>query len=181
MPFLVMATQNPVEQEGTYPLPEAQLDRFFFKVLVGSPTREELSAILDRTTAGVDSETTPVLTAERIIAHQKLVRQVAIAPTVQDYAVRMVLATHAGESFATPMVNKYVRLGASPRAAQTIVLAAKCRALIDGRPTVSVEDIRGVALPSLRHRLMLNFEAAAEGVTTDAVVKNIAETLPLEG
>jgi MoxR-like ATPase len=181
MPFLVMATQNPVEQEGTYPLPEAQLDRFFFKVLVGSPTREELSAILDRTTAGVDSEVASVLTAERIIAHQKLVRQVAIAPTVQDYAVRMVLATHAGESFATPMVNKYVRLGASPRAAQTIVLAAKCRALIDGRPTVSVEDIRAVALPSLRHRLMLNFEAAAEGVTTDAVVKNIAETLPLEG
>ncbi len=187
MPFLVMATQNPVEQEGTYPLPEAQLDRFFYKVLVGSPTRQELSAIIDRTTAGVDSETTAVLNAERIVEHQKLVRQVAIAPSVQDYAVRMVLATHAanmgtvGESFATPMVNKYVRLGASPRAAQTIVLAAKCRALIDGRPTVSIEDVRAVALPSLRHRLMLNFEAAAEGVTTDAVVRNIAETLPVEG
>ena len=187
MPFLVMATQNPVEQEGTYPLPEAQLDRFFYKVLVGSPSRQELSAILDRTTAGVDSETTAVLNAERIVEHQKLVRQVAIAPTVQDYAVRMVLATHAaststvGENFATPMVNKYVRLGASPRAAQTIVLAAKCRALIDGRPTVSIEDVRAVALPSLRHRLMLNFEAAAEGVTTDAVVRNIADTLPVEG
>jgi MoxR-like ATPase len=187
MPFLVMATQNPVEQEGTYPLPEAQLDRFFYKVLVGSPSRQELSAIIDRTTAGVDSETTAVLNAERIVEHQKLVRQVAIAPTVQDYAVRMVLATHAasgttvGESFATPMVNKYVRLGASPRAAQTIVLAAKCRALIDGRPTVSIEDVRAVALPSLRHRLMLNFEAAAEGVTTDAVVRNIADTLPVEG
>jgi MoxR-like ATPase len=184
-PFLVMATQNPVEQEGTYPLPEAQLDRFFYKVLVGSPSRSELSAILDRTTAGTDATVEHVLDAERIVTHQRLVRLVAIAPSVQDYAVRMVLATHAGaagaDSFATPMVNKYVRLGASPRAAQTLVLAAKCRALVEGRPSVSIDDVRAVALPSLRHRLILNFEAAAEGVTTDTIVRNLAETLPVEG
>jgi MoxR-like ATPase len=192
-PFLVMATQNPVEQEGTYPLPEAQLDRFFFKLLVGTPGREDLAAILDRTTAGAAAEVTPILNAEKIMAHQRLVRQVAIAPSVQDYAVRLVLSTHAqGDesfeplnqtrvSFATPMVKQFVRLGASPRAAQALVLAGKCRALLEGRPAVSVEDLKAAALASLRHRLILNFEAHAEGITADKIVRNLLDTLPVEG
>lgn len=188
-PFLVMATQNPIEQEGTYPLPEAQLDRFFFKLLVGTPGREDLAAILDRTTAGASQEIAPILDAAKINMHQRLVRQVAIAPSVQDYAVRLVLATHAPQddgasanatSFATPMVRQFVRLGASPRAAQALVLAGKCRALLDARPAVSVDDLRAVALPALRHRLILNFEAHAEGITQDKVVRNLVDTLPVE-
>ncbi len=188
-PFLVMATQNPIEQEGTYPLPEAQLDRFFFKLRVPTPGREELREILARTTGASEAEVRPVLDGGQILAHQKLVRQVAIAPSVQDYAVRLVLATHPaggtsggeGESagFATPMVNQYVRLGASPRAAQAMVLAGKCRALLDGRPAVAVEDLKSAALASLRHRIILNFEAHAEGVSTDAVVRNLLDTLPV--
>jgi len=197
-PFFVMATQNPVEQEGTYPLPEAQLDRFFFKLLVGSPSREDLAEILARTTMGVEAEVRATLSAARLLEHQALLREVVIAPHVQDYAIRMVLATHpkatsAGGGrrgfggdpsagvYATPMTNQYVRMGASPRAAQALVLAAKCRALLEGRPAAGVDDIRHVALAALRHRLILNFEAEAEGVTQDAVVGNIVETLAVEG
>ncbi len=184
-PFLVMATQNPIEQEGTYPLPEAQLDRFFFKLLVLPAGRSDLSEILNRTTASANPEVTPVLDAERIATAQRLVRVVAIAPSVQDYAVRLVLATTpsgaaGGESFATPTVNRFVRLGASPRAAQAIVLGAKCRALLDGRVAVATDDIRAVAMPALRHRMILNFEASAEGVSADAIVSNILETLPVQ-
>lgn len=186
-PFLVMATQNPIEQEGTYPLPEAQLDRFFYKLLVGPPSRVELGQILDRTTSGAAATADAVLDAERIVFHQALVRRVAIAPSVQDYAVRLTLATHpasvsigGGETFATPLVNQYVRLGASPRAAQTLVLAGKCRALLDGRASVSTSDIRSAALPAMRHRLIMNFEASAEGVTADAVITNLVSTVPVE-
>lgn len=185
-PFLVMATQNPVEQEGTYPLPEAQLDRFMFKILVQPPTRAELGEILDRTTAAPQDDPTGVLDAERIGLFQQIIRRVAIAPYVRDYAVRLVLATNPasasppGASLATPMVDQFVRLGASPRAAQSIVLAAKCRALLDRRPAASIDDCRAVALPALRHRLIMNFEASAEGVSADAVVSNILDTLPLE-
>ncbi|MCB9845236.1 MAG: AAA family ATPase [Phycisphaeraceae bacterium] len=190
-PFFVMATQNPIEQEGTYPLPEAQLDRFFFKLLVGSSGREELAEILRRTTTSDAPSVEPVLDETRILEHQALVRQVAIAPHVQDYAIRMVLATQprpaspkdpsrAGPSFATPMVNQYVRYGASPRAAQTLVLGAKCRALVSARPAASIDDIRAIAAPTLRHRIIVNFEAEAEGVTTDTLVANIVETLPVE-
>ncbi len=179
-PFLVMATQNPVEQEGTYPLPEAQLDRFLFKLNVGTPNRGELSEILNRTTSSSSAEVNPVLDAARILAHQRLVRQVAIAPSVQDYAVRLVLATHPREPGVPPMVAKYVRLGASPRAAQALVLGAKCRALLEGRPAAALDDIRRIALPALRHRLIMNFEAHAEGVTPDAVIENIGATLPLD-
>jgi MoxR-like ATPase len=183
-PFMVLATQNPIEQEGTYPLPEAQLDRFLFKLLAGNPSRSDLSEILARTTSAADVAPEPVLEAGAILSHQKLIRRVAIAPHVQDYAVRMVLASHpastGGGSFSTPMVNKYVRLGASPRAAQALVLAGKCRALLDGRAVVSTEDIRALAAPALRHRLIMNFESHAEGVTADAVVSNIVATLPLE-
>ncbi len=175
-----MATQNPIEQEGTYPLPEAQLDRFFFKLQVGYSTRADLSEILNRTTRGDEPAIEPVLNAERIIEHQQLVRQVAVAEHVQDYAVRMVLATHPQGAFATPTVNQFVRVGASPRAAQALILGAKCRALLDGRPAVSVEDIRSVSLPALRHRLILNFEGEAEGVTPDRVVENIGSTMPVE-
>ena len=179
-PFFVMATQNPIEQEGTYPLPEAQLDRFFFKLEVGYSSRDELAEILDRTTAGYTADISAVLDGPRIIKHQQVVRRVTITPEIQDYAVRLVLATHPEGQFATPTVNRFLRFGASPRAAQTLVLGGKVRALLDGRGHVAVEDIRSVALPALRHRCLLNFEGEAEGVATDEVVTNILETLPLE-
>jgi MoxR-like ATPase len=179
-PFFVMATQNPIEQEGTYPLPEAQLDRFFFKLEVGYSTRDQLSEILDRTTAGHNPEINRVIDAKRINEYQDLVRRVVIAPHVQDYAVRMVLATHPGGELATPQVTTYLRFGASPRAAQTLVLAGKVKALLDGRANVSVDDIRSVALPALRHRTLLNFEGEAEGKTTDEIIVNMVETLPTD-
>lgn len=179
-PFFVMATQNPVEQEGTYPLPEAQLDRFFFKLVVGYSTREELSEILDRTTTGHEAKIERVLDAPAIVEQQKLVRRVGVTPEVQDYAVRLVLATHPEGQFATPEVNQYLRFGASPRAAQTLVLGGKVRALLDGRTSVSTRDIKDVALPALRHRCLLNFEAEAEGVTTDDIVTKIIDTLPAD-
>ncbi|MBO6512678.1 MAG: MoxR family ATPase [Phycisphaerales bacterium] len=182
-PFFVLATQNPVEQEGTYPLPEAQLDRFFFKLRVGYANREEMGQIVALTTGSTKPEIERVIDAEQLIAHQQLVRRVPVAPHVQDYAIRCVLATHPkGElsdgQFATPMVSRFVHLGASPRAAQTLMLAGKCRALLDGRAAVSIEDIQRVALPTLRHRIMLNFEASAEQVDADIVVRNLIETLP---
>ncbi len=177
-PFFVMATQNPIEQEGTYPLPEAQLDRFFFKLEVGYSTRADLREILVRTTSGAQAEPQPVIDAETILRHQKLVRAVRITDQVQDYAVRLVLATHPQGQFATPLVNRFLRFGASPRAAQTIVLGAKVKALLAGRPQVAFEDIKSVALPALRHRALLNFEAEAEGKTTDEIIANILDTVP---
>ena len=179
-PFFVMATQNPIEQEGTYPLPEAQLDRFFFKLEVGYSTREELSEILDRTTTGFKPDIQAILDGPRIRSHQEVVRRVGIEQGIQDYAVRMVLSTHPQGQFSTPMVNQFLRFGASPRAAQTLVLGGKVRALLDGRTHVGIEDIRAVALPGLRHRCLLNFEGEAEGVSTDDVVQNIIETLPAD-
>ncbi|MGP1272420.1 MAG: AAA family ATPase [Phycisphaerales bacterium] len=179
-PFFVLATQNPIEQEGTYPLPEAQLDRFFFKLVVGYASREEMAEILRRTTRAESPTITPVLDAERILRHQQLVRRVAIADHVQDYAVRLVLATHPGGPYATPMVDKYVGVGASPRAAQALVLAAKCRALVGGRPAVSIEDIQKIAKPALRHRVLTNFEADADGIGPDQLIENAVQTLPRE-
>ena len=179
-PFLVMATQNPIEQEGTYPLPEAQLDRFFFKLIVGYSSREELATILDRTTAGTSPELHAVLDAEAILHHQKLVRRVRIEPAVQDYAVRLTLATHPKGQFATPLVNKYFRFGASPRAAQTLVLAAKVKALLAGRPFVNADDLKSVALPAMRHRVLTNFEAEAEGRTADDILQNLLDTTPAQ-
>src|SRR5689334_7537581 len=176
-PFFVMATQNPLEQEGTYPLPEAQLDRFFFKLLVQYSGRDELKLILDRTTSGHDAKIQPVIDGPRIMAHQQIVRKVVVAPHVQDYAIRCVLATHPSGIFAIPMVNQFLRVGASPRAAQAITLAAKVRALLDGRFHVSFKDIKDVAVPAMRHRVILNFEGEAEGITTDMVLEEvIAET-----
>jgi MoxR-like ATPase len=176
-PFFVMATQNPLEQEGTYPLPEAQLDRFFYKLLVQYSGREELKKILDYTTTGYKAQINPVLDGERIIAHQNTVKRVQIAPHVQDYAIRCVLATHPSGIYSIPMVNQFLRVGASPRAAQAITLAAKVRALLDGRFHVSFGDIKEVVIPAMRHRVILNFEGEAEGITTDMVIeKVIAET-----
>ncbi len=179
-PFLVMATQNPIEQEGTYPLPEAQLDRFFFKLSVGYSSRDELDEILNRTTTGADPKVERVLDGPTILEHQKLVRRVVIAPHIQDYAVRLVLATHPDGDFATPMVNQFLRFGASPRAAQALILAGKVYALLDERANVSVEDIRRSVLPAMRHRCLLNFEGEAEGKTTDEILTNIVETLPAD-
>jgi MoxR-like ATPase len=177
-PFFVMATQNPLEQEGTYPLPEAQLDRFFFKLIVQYSGREELKQILDRTTTGHTPDIRAVIDGPRIIAHQKLVQRVIIAPHVQDYAVRCVLATHPQGIFAIPMVNQFLRVGASPRAAQAITLAAKVRALLDGRFHVSFKDIKDVAIPAMRHRVILNFEGEAEGITTDMVLEKVVAETP---
>jgi MoxR-like ATPase len=172
-PFFVMATQNPLEQEGTYPLPEAQLDRFFFKLLVPYSGRDELMTILDRTTTGQWPQAGRVLQGAEVLRYQALVREVLVARPVQDYAVRLVLATHPGGEFAAADAGKYLRWGASPRAAQALVLAAKVRALLEGRYNVGFEDVRQVYLPALRHRVILNFEALAENVQPDAVLTTI--------
>jgi len=177
-PFFVLATQNPIEQEGTYPLPEAQLDRFFFKLIVGYSDRQELKTILDRTTTGYKPEVQHVLTGEQIIAGQNLVKRGVIAPHEQDYVIRMVLATHPNGAFATPSVNKYVRWGSSPRGAQALTLAAKIYALLDGRYNVGFEDVKKAAPHALRHRLLLNFEGEAEGLSTDIIVQDIMSSLP---
>ncbi len=177
-PFFVMATQNPIEQEGTYPLPEAQLDRFFFKLIVGYSDRDELKTILDRTTSGYRPQIRPVMTGERIIAGQELVRRIIVAPHVQDYAIRLTLATHPNGAFAPPTVSKYVRWGSSPRGAQALTLAAKIYAMLDGRYNVGFDDVKKAALPALRHRLLLNFEGEAEGLSTDFVLNEILGALP---
>ena len=174
-PFMVLATQNPIEQEGTYPLPEAQLDRFFFKVLVPYSNREELGTILDRTTAGQDPQAEAIIGAPQIIDAQRLVRQVTVAPHVQDYAIRLVLATHPGGEFAPEITNRFVRYGASPRGVQSVVLAGKVRALLDERYNVSFADVSVSLPPALRHRMILNFEGQAEGITTDEILRQIMQ------
>lgn len=177
-PFFVLATQNPIEQEGTYPLPEAQLDRFLFKLKVGYSSREELSTIVDRTTRGTVVHVNKIMDGAEIMRWQGLVREVILAQHVQDYIVRLVLATHPDGPMAGPITNQYVRWGSSPRGAQTIALAAKVRALLDGRFNVSFEDVRRVYLPSLRHRVLLNFEAQAEAVDVDRILLEILESVP---
>lgn len=177
-PFFVMATQNPIEQEGTYPLPEAQLDRFFFKLVVRYSTREELSTIVDRTTRGISVTPENVMDGTEIIKWQQLIREVILAQHVQDYIVRLTLATHPEGPHALPVTNKYIRWGSSPRGAQTLALAAKVRALLEGRFNVSFEDVRRVYLPAMRHRVILNFEAQAEAMETDHVLLEILEQLP---
>src|SRR5271155_651680 len=177
-PFFVMATQNPIEQEGTYPLPEAQLDRFLLKLIVGYSTRDELSTILDRTTRGERPKAEKVLDGETLLRLQALVRDVIIAPHVQDYAIRLALATHPQGPIAAGVTNQYIRWGSSPRGVQTLVLAAKVRSLLDGRYNVSFEDLRRVFLPGLRHRVLLNFEAQAEGVDPDEVLLKVLDSVP---
>src|SRR5262245_58655132 len=177
-PFFVMATQNPIEQEGTYPLPEAQLDRFFFKLVVGYSSREELNTIIERTTKGVNVAPDKVMDGAEIVRWQQLIREVILAPHVQDYIARLTLATHPEGPFAVPITNQYLRWGASPRGAQTLTLAAKVRALLSGRYNVSFEDVRRVFLPAMRHRVILNFEAEAEGIDTDKVLVEVLQKVP---
>lgn len=179
-PFFVMATQNPIEQEGTYPLPEAQLDRFFFKIHVGYPSRQELHEILERTTSADQPQIHAVLDGPSITRYQHLVRTVLIAPHVRDYAVRCTMATQPGSDAPSDLAKRFVRYGASPRAAQTLVLAAKVRSLLDGRTHASTDDIRAVLLPAMRHRIMLNFEGHAEGITPDAILTDIQDNLPID-
>jgi MoxR-like ATPase len=177
-PFFVMATQNPIEQEGTYPLPEAQLDRFLLKLIVGYSTRDELGTILDRTTRGERPRAEKVMDGETLLQFQALVRDVIVAPHVQDYAIRLALATHPKGPYAAEATNQYVRWGSSPRGVQTLVLAAKVRSLLDGRYNISFEDLRRVYLPSLRHRILLNFEAQAEGIDPDDVLLKVLDAVP---
>jgi MoxR-like ATPase len=177
-PFFVMATQNPIDQEGTYPLPEAQLDRFFFKIIVGYPNAAELTEVLSRTTTGARAEVSKVLEREALMELMKLVREVPVASHVKDYAVRLVLATHPRTDTAAPIASQYLRFGSSPRGGQTLLLAGKVRALIDGRFNVSFDDIEGVAAAALRHRLILNFEAEAEGITTDHIITQVLRDVP---
>ena len=180
-PFMVLATQNPLEMEGTYPLPEAQLDRFLFKLKVTFPSRQELHTIMERTTSTVQPEAQPVVDRERLLAMRQVVRQVPVAHSVQDYVIRIVQATHPdGPETALELPRKFVRYGASPRGAQGILLGAKIRALLDGRFAASCADVRQVAPPALRHRVILNFEGEAEGVSTDQVVAEALEKLPEE-
>jgi MoxR-like ATPase len=172
-PFLVLATQNPLEMEGTYPLPEAQLDRFFFKIKVTYPLEADMHEILERTTRDVYPEVSRVVDASEIMEMRHVARLVLIARPVQAYAIHLTLASHPTSSYAPPLVKKYVRYGASPRAAQALVLAGKIGALNSGRTFVSIEDIRRAALPALRHRLLLNFEGTADEVNTDTIVNEL--------
>ena len=177
-PFMVLATQNPIEQEGTYPLPEAQLDRFFFKLLVPYTNREELRKIIDRTTTGEDPRAENVTGAEQITQAQDLVRHVVIAEHVQDYAIRLVLATHPQGEFAPDVTNRFVRFGSSPRGVQALVLAGKVRAMLDERYHVSFDDIEASVMPALRHRILLNFEGQAEGIRTDDILDQVMASTP---
>src|SRR5438477_6153854 len=177
-PFFVMATQNPIDQEGTYPLPEAQLDRFFFKILVGYPSAQELTEVLTRTTAGARAGVEKVISREALLELQTLVRQVPVASHVKDYAVRLVMATHPKTETAVPISNQYLRFGSSPRGGQTLLLAGKVRALTQGRFNVSFDDIEAVAAAAMRHRLILNFEAEAEAVTTDLIITQVLKDVP---
>jgi len=172
-PFLVLATQNPIEQEGTYPLPEAQLDRFFVKLMVPYPTAAELSTILNRTTGGEDQQAEPILSGERILELRQMARQIPVADDVQRYAVGMVLGTHPDQEAASDMVRRFVRFGASPRGAQALILYAKILAVLDGRFHVAREDINAAAVPVLRHRVILSFEGQAQNVSTDDVIRDL--------
>jgi MoxR-like ATPase len=179
-PYFVLATQNPLEMEGTYPLPEAQLDRFFFKLHVPFPSRDELHTILERTTSDRHATVQPAVGRDDVLSMQALVRTVPASRHVQDYAVRLLQATHPGGEDAPQSVGRFVRTGASPRGAQAMLLAAKIRALFDGRFAAAIDDVKTAALPALRHRILLNFEGEAEGVKTDDVIAEIIKTIPEE-
>jgi len=177
-PFVVLATQNPVEQEGTYPLPEAQLDRFLFKLVVGYPREEEYAAILARTTGGSAPKVPSVASGDDVLALRQLVREVPVPEAAQRLAVRLVMATQPKSPYATERVNRYVQLGSSPRGAQALVLAGKVHALRSGRFAVAGEDVLQAALPALRHRMLLNFEGLGEGLTSDDLIREILERAP---
>jgi MoxR-like ATPase len=177
-PFVVIATQNPIEMEGTYPLPEAQLDRFLFKITVGYAKREDLNEVLTRTTGSREADLRAVMDGPEVEGWKRFVREVAVAPHVADYASRVVLASHPGGEWAPAEVTKYVRFGASPRAAQALVMGAKVTSLMDGRYNVGFRDVAAVAHLSLRHRVILGFEAEADGMDAEAVVTKILEHTP---
>jgi MoxR-like ATPase len=172
-PFMVLATQNPIEMEGTYPLPEAQVDRFFFKLRIGYPNQEELHKILDKTTEDYHYELNRLFGADSILNMKSLVKKVPVASHVKDYATRLVLASHPDKELATDRIKEFVLFGASPRGVQSLVLAGKVSALIDGRYNVSLEDIKNIAKPALRHRLALNIRGETEGLDTDELVEEI--------
>ncbi len=177
-PFLVLATQNPIEMEGTYPLPEAQLDRFFFKVLVFPSTRGELVTLLKRTTGGEDYEPRKMMTGAEVVEMQDFVRRIPIGEHVSDYAARIVLGTNPESEEACDIAKKYLRYGSSPRGAQALALAAKAYALINGRVQVGISDVKAAVMPALRHRLILNFEGEAEGVSPDRIIKCVVDEIP---
>ena len=172
-PFFVMATQNPLEMEGTYPLPEAQLDRFFCKLLVKYPSASELETILDRTTESQVANAEPVLSGDRILEMSALARQIPIADEVRRYGIAIVLATHPEHEVAPEPTKQYVRYGSSPRGLQALILGAKIKAILDNRYHVAREDLQAMAPPVLRHRMILNFEGQAEGIGTDDVIDKI--------
>jgi MoxR-like ATPase len=178
LPYLVLATQNPLEMEGTYPLPEAQLDRFFFKLEVPFPGRKDLLTILERTTQPAEVSVGRVLERDEILELQRLVRMVPAAEHVTDYVIRLLMATHPKDAASPEQVRRFVATGASPRGAQALLLAAKIRALFEQRFAASIDDVRASALPVLRHRVLLNFEGEAEGIRTDDIIKAIVEELP---
>ena len=178
LPFLVLATQNPIEMEGTYPLPEAQLDRFLFKLNVDRPKREGMHKILDQTTGTKTAGASRVITGERVLEMQKLIRAVEVDHIRRDYVVRLVEGTHPEAPGTSEMIKRYVRYGSSPRGAQSILLAAKVRALTEGRFAVSTDDVRYVAKPALRHRLILSFEGEAEGISPDQVLDGLLQAIP---
>ena len=177
-PFFVMATQNPLEMEGTYPLPEAQLDRFFYKVMVPFPTLEELVEVMARTTGNVKQDVQPVITPDELARMRHTVREVAIAPEVMQYAMRVLLATHPDLPSGSQTARQYLRYGASPRGAQTLILGGRVNALMNGREHVGFADVRAAAVPALRHRIGRSFEAEAEGLETDVLVKKILDEVP---
>ena len=176
-PFLVMATQNPLEMEGTYPLPEAQLDRFLLKLLVGYPSKSEMEEIIDRTMAADQPQVHQVVDRAQILDIRRGARDVLVAPHVRDFAIRLILATQPEQAESHEMAKKYIRYGSSPRGAQSLINGGRVRALVRGRLNVSVDDVRALALPALRHRIILNFDAHAEGKTADEVVSEILESL----
>ncbi len=173
--FFVLATQNPLEMEGTYPLPEAQLDRFLLKLLVKFPNTTEIEKILDRTTETETPSAEPLLESHRILQMSKLARRIPIADDVRRFAIRVVMSTHSDQEFASPMARQFVRYGSSPRGAQALILSAKINAMLDGRYHVARDDIRAVALACLRHRVLLNFEGQAEAISTDSIVNDALE------
>jgi MoxR-like ATPase len=177
-PFFVLATQNPIEMEGTFPLPEAQLDRFFFKLLIEPPDIDDLESIVDRTTGADEVEVRTVVDREQILAMRRLVREVPVPRPVKRYALRLTDATHPERGGCPAEVQRFVRYGCSPRAAQALVLAAKVRAALGGRPNASFEDVRWAAPAVLRHRIVLSFEGEAEGASGDSVARSVIESVP---
>lgn len=177
-PFIVLATQNPIEMEGTYPLPEAQIDRFFFKLKIEYPTSDQLNEIIEKTTEDYEPKVNKVIDTDTILEMKTLVKQVPMAGHVKDYAIRLVLASHPNGQYSIEMVKQYVRFGSSPRGVQGLVMAGKVKALLDGRYNAAYEDIRKVARPALRHRVLLNLRGEAEGINEDDIIEDILKRVP---